>query len=120
MPSDAEGEVAQLAQIDADLAELTTHVNTWLQDRFLTSDDVASLNLEDLAGLVAWLQQWHAHFDTYLDGAGPAVEARLAQIRTEIDASIANFTEMAATLPDRRPDQLPEDLREGLPTDQED
>jgi hypothetical protein len=100
MSSDGESEAVQLAQIEADLAALTTHIDTWLQDRFLSSESAAALNLEDVAGLVGWLQQWQSHFDSYAATARPAVAARLAQIRTEIDNSIATFTQMAATLPE--------------------
>jgi hypothetical protein len=100
MSSDGDPEAAQLAEIELDLGELTSHVNAWLQDRFLTEspDSVAKLNLEDVSGLIVWLQQWQIHFDGYAESATPAVTARLAQIRTEIDNSIANFTEMAAGL----------------------
>ena len=105
MPSDDELETDQLTQMEADLAELSGHVDTWIKDRFLTPESVTSLNLEDVAGLITWLQQWHIHFDSYvataasLDAAGrPATAARLGQIRAEIDNSIATFTQMLANL----------------------
>lgn len=105
MPSDGELETALLAEVDASLAELSAHVTTWINDRFLTSESATTLNAEDVTGLIAWLRQWHGHFDGYaeraeaLEAAGrPALRARLAQIRSEIDASIANFTQMAGTL----------------------
>jgi hypothetical protein len=97
-PDESDEEATQLAQLDADLAQLTTHLNTWLQDRFLSSDEAASLNLEDVLGLLAWLGQWHAHFDNYAGTEYPSVQARLAQIRTEIDNSIATFTDMSTTV----------------------
>jgi hypothetical protein len=100
MAPDGEADATELARIDADLVQLNTHVNTWLQDRFLSSEDAAGLNIDDVAGLVAWLRQWHTHFDAYSGSEDPAVLARLAQIRIEIDNSIATFTEMAASLPD--------------------
>ncbi|HEX3539743.1 MAG TPA: hypothetical protein VHT75_04795 [Acidimicrobiales bacterium] len=105
MPSDAETETELLARIDGDLGELTSHVNTWLADRFLTPETAAGLNLEDVSGLILWLQQWRLHFEEYaaaateLAAAGrPAVVDRLAQIRVESDNSIAQFTAMAAGL----------------------
>jgi hypothetical protein len=100
MSSDGEPEATQLEEIEADLVELTSHVNAWLQDRFLSEspDSIAGLNLEDVSGLILWLQQWQTHFDSYAEAATPAATARLAEIRTEIDNSIANFTEMAAGL----------------------
>jgi hypothetical protein len=106
MPSQDELEATELAQIETDLVQLATHVDSWVQDRFLSSESAAGLNIEDVAGLVAWLNQWHAHFDTFMDTATsladsgrPAMKARLAQIRTEIDASIETFTNMASALP---------------------
>ncbi len=116
MPSEDELEATELAQIETDLTELATHVKTWIQDRFLASESAEGLNIVDIAGLVTWLRQWQTHFDSYADTASslvdagrPAMEARLAQIRTEIDASIANFTDMAAALPEdqRGPDDRP-------------
>ncbi len=91
-------EATQLAQIDADLAQLRAHLDTWLQDRFLSSQEAGGLNLEDVLGLLAWLGQWHSHFDTYTATEYPAVQARLAQIRNEIDNSIATFTDMSTTV----------------------
>ncbi len=106
MPSASESEADLLAEIEADLADLTGHVNVWISDRFLVTEDPVPLNLEDVSGLIVWLQQWHNHFlDSYGDAAATlagegqqAVADRLAQIRVEIDNSIASFTEMAATL----------------------
>ncbi len=102
-------ETDQLTQMEADLAELSGHVDTWIKDRFLTADSATSLNLEDVAGLITWLQQWHIHFDSYgdtaasLEAAGrPAAGSRLAQIRAEIDKSIATFTQMLANLLDEQ------------------
>jgi hypothetical protein len=110
MASDAELQASQLAQIEADLAELAAHVDRWINDRFLSSDSAAHLSIEDVAGLVAWLRQWHTHFDSYGDTAAalrdaglPAVTDRLALVRTEIDTSIATFTKMAAALPKDQP-----------------
>jgi len=99
MSFDGAPEGTRVARIEADLAELTTHVDTWLQDRFLSSETPVEFNIEDAAGLVAWLNQWQTHFDGYDASANPATAARLAQIRTEIDNSIARVTEMAAALP---------------------
>jgi len=106
MTSAGETEAETLAQIEADLAELTGHVNSWISDRFLASEDAPPLQLEDVVGLIGWLHQWHDHFDGYGDAATalaaegkPAVVDRLAQIRVEIDNSIATFTDMAANLP---------------------
>jgi hypothetical protein len=106
MPSDAELEATLLAQIEADLAELAAHVDTWLQDRFLASESAAGLNLEDVTGLIVWLRQWQDHFESYRDDGSPlaaaglpAVNTRLDQVRAEIDTSIATFTQMAETLP---------------------
>jgi hypothetical protein len=107
MSSDEDLETDQLTQMEADLAELSGHVDTWIKDRFLASESVTGLNLEDVAGLITWLQQWHIHFDSYgdnaasLDAAGrPAAIARLGQIRAEIDNSIDTFTQMLANLLD--------------------
>ncbi len=108
MPSDGALEATLLAQIEADLAELAAHVDKWLQDRFLASESAAGLNLEDVTGLIVWLRQWQDHFETYradasaLAAAGPsAVNARLDQVHTEIETSIATFKQMAETLPDQ-------------------
>jgi hypothetical protein len=105
MPSASESEADLLAEIEGDLSDLTGHVNVWISDRFLVTEDPVPLNLEDVSGLIVWLQQWHNHFATYGDAAATlagdghqAVAERLAQIRVEIDNSIASFTEMAATL----------------------
>jgi hypothetical protein len=102
----SETEAETLAQIEADLTELTGHVNSWISDRFLASEEAAPLQLEDVVGLIGWLHQWHDHFDGYGDAATalaaegkPAVVDRLAQIRVEIDNSIVSFTEMGDTLP---------------------
>jgi len=110
MTSDTETEAAELAQIEADLAELSGHVDRWLTERFLASDTAAEMNLVDVTGLIVWLQQWHTHFDEYAEMAAalaeagrPAVVERLAQIRIEIDNSIASFTQIAASLPDSPP-----------------
>jgi hypothetical protein len=109
MPTEDDLETDQLAQMEADLAELSGHVDAWIKDRFLAGESVAGLNLEDVAGLITWLQQWHIHFDSYgdtvaaLETAGrPAATLRLAQIRTEIDNSIATFTQMLANLLEER------------------
>lgn len=98
-------EATELAAIEADLSELAGHVTSWLNKRFLDSDDAGGMNLEDIAGLILWLQQWHVHFDGYEESAAslaeagqPALAERLAQIRQEIDNSIENFTTMAADL----------------------
>jgi len=106
MTSAGETEAAHLADIEADLAELTNHVNAWISDRFLASEDASPLLLEDVLGLIGWLHQWHDHFDGYGETAAslaaegrPAVADRLAQIRVEIDKSIASFTQMGDTLP---------------------
>jgi hypothetical protein len=110
MTSDVETEAAELAQIETDLAELSGHVDRWLTERFLASDTAAEMNLVDVTGLIVWLQQWHSHFDEYgeaaaalAEGGRPAVADRLAQIRIEIDNSIASFTQIAASLPDAPP-----------------
>lgn len=103
MPSDSETEASELTSINADLNQLASHVSTWLNDRFLSSETASEMNLEDIAGLILWLQQWHLHFNGYDESATTLADAglsaladRLAQIRQEIDKSIANFTEMAA------------------------
>jgi hypothetical protein len=105
MATEAETESQQLAEVDADLAELNDHLNRWLAERFLAPETATELNIEDVSGLILWLQQWQQHFDDYgamasmLAEAGrPALADRLAQIRAEIDKSIATFTEMAAGL----------------------
>lgn len=106
MTSVSETEAAHLAEIEADLAELTGHVSTWISDRFLAAEDAPPLQLEDVVGLIGWLHQWHDHFDGYGEDAAalsaegrPAMADRLAQIRVEIDNSIASFTEMGDALP---------------------
>ena len=106
MPSDGELEATLLAQIEADLAELAAHVDRWLQDRFLASESASGLEIEDVIGLIAWLNQWQDHFDSYRDDAASleagghrAVNARLDQVRSEIETSIATFTQMGQTLP---------------------
>jgi hypothetical protein len=101
MPSDSEREATVLVQIEADLAELAAHVDTWLQDRFLTSESVAGLNLEDLTGLIVWLRQWQDNFESYREEASgsPAVNTRLDQVHAEIETSIATFKQMAEALP---------------------
>jgi hypothetical protein len=106
MTSDPETEAAELAQIEADLAELSGHVDRWITERFLAPDSAAEMNLVDVTGLITWLHQWHAHFDGYAGTASalaeegrPAMADRLAQIRVEIDNSIASFTQIAASLP---------------------
>lgn len=49
MAADSELEAIQLAQIEADLAELAAHVDSWINDRFLSSDSAAHLSIEDVA-----------------------------------------------------------------------
>jgi hypothetical protein len=106
MTSDAGTEASDLAQIEADLAELSGHVDRWITERFLESESPAEMNLVDVTGLIAWLQQWHTHFDGYAETAAklaaegrPAMTERLAQIRVEINNSIASFTQIAESLP---------------------
>lgn len=105
MPTDEETESAQLVLIEGHLAEIVAHVDTWINDRFLAADTALPLNLEDVAGLILWLEQWKIQFDSYsntalrLNDAGrPALAARLGEIRQQIDVSIASFTDMAAGL----------------------
>jgi D-Tyr-tRNAtyr deacylase len=107
MPSEDELEATGLAQVEADLGQIVAHVTTWISDRFLAQAAPERLNLEDVAGLILWLQQWHLHFESYqgtassLEAAGrPAMRERLAAIDAQIDASIASFTEMISTPPE--------------------
>ncbi|HEX3426740.1 MAG TPA: hypothetical protein VHT30_11450 [Acidimicrobiales bacterium] len=105
MATDEETESAQLALIEGHLGEIVAHVDTWINDRFLAAESAVPLNLEDVAGLILWLEQWKIQFDSFadtaarLDGAGrPALAVRLGEIQQQIDVSIASFTDMAAGL----------------------
>ena len=109
-PESVEGEL--LAEIEAGLANLSANVDGWINERFLApaaeggSAPPPELDVADVNGLIAWLGQWHDHFEGFsedaekLNEAGrPAVAERLAAIHTEIDKSIENFTQLAQSLP---------------------
>jgi hypothetical protein len=102
MPSEAELEASTSEEVEASLNEVAAHLQKWLNDRFVADETAIELTIFDIAGLIAWLNQWKDHFASYaeqadaLEASGkPALKARLAQIFTEIDKSIANVGQMA-------------------------